>query len=78
MTERSTKPALTTTSAEELDANFYMNKLRTIRANCGLENTDVSIMCVYIQYVCKLLKFILKPPVFVCIKFLWFDQLHIL
>ncbi|XP_022338484.2 cytoskeleton-associated protein 5-like [Crassostrea virginica] len=42
MTERSTKPALTTTSAEELDANFYMNKLRTIRANCGLENTDPS------------------------------------
>lgn len=42
MTERMTKPTPAPTSAEELDINFYMNKLRTIRANCGLENADVS------------------------------------
>lgn len=42
MTERMTKPTPTPTSAEELDINFYMNKLRTIRANCGLENADPS------------------------------------
>lgn len=42
MTERMTKPTPSPTSAEELDINFYMNKLRTIRANCGLENADVS------------------------------------
>lgn len=42
MTERMTKPTPAPTSAEELDINFYMNKLRTIRANCGLENADPS------------------------------------
>lgn len=42
MTERMTKPTPSPTSAEELDINFYMNKLRTIRANCGLENADPS------------------------------------
>lgn len=44
MTERMTKPTPAPTSAEELDINFYMNKLRTIRANCGLENADVSFV----------------------------------
>ncbi|XP_055998398.1 cytoskeleton-associated protein 5-like isoform X2 [Ostrea edulis] len=41
-TDYSRKTAPTTTSAEEMDINFYMDKLRSLRAKCGLENTDPS------------------------------------
>lgn len=74
MTERMTKPTPAPTSAEELDINFYMNKLRTIRANCGLENADVSFflltsqnfLCFEFQNCCsKLFKFRLLNYIYI-------------
>lgn len=74
MTERMTKPTPAPTSAEELDINFYMNKLRTIRANCGLENADVSFvlltnqnfLCFEFQNCCsKLFKFKLMNYIYI-------------
>lgn len=42
MIERMIKLIFVFILVEELDINFYMNKLRIIRVNCGLENVDVS------------------------------------
>lgn len=86
MTERMTKPTPAPTSAEELDINFYMNKLRTIRANCGLENADVSFvlltsqdfLCFEFQNCCsKLFKFRLMNYIYKYIYILNLDYFRI-